>query len=264
MPDATGATPADRVVEVYSAANAFEAHELCAVLEEEGIRAQIVGESLGTAAGCLPLGEVVAPKLWVWEHDATRARAIIDAWVSQPHEEWIEGDEAGEPEEEPDEEDAPPASVTRSSCLGHLCMVVGAVCFLAGAIWGGRNWMIMYTYPAISEGVLTRGRAHTEHYEAAPSDENIPGNRQRYVTSVKYDLQYGFVVDGKHYVALTPNSSVADRRTPVHYDPQDPERNVVGPLPQPWIILVSLCGPGALLWLIGYRCGRRTVTCDTE
>ena len=42
---------ADRIVEVYSAANGLEAHGLRAILEERGIRAKVVGESLGSAAG---------------------------------------------------------------------------------------------------------------------------------------------------------------------------------------------------------------------
>jgi hypothetical protein len=63
-------TAADHVVDVYSAANGLEAHGLCAVLEERGIHTQVVGESLGTAAGSLPLGEATAPRIWVREGDA--------------------------------------------------------------------------------------------------------------------------------------------------------------------------------------------------
>jgi hypothetical protein len=260
MSDATGATPPDRVVEVYSAANAFEAHELCAVLEEAGIRTQVVGESLGTVAGCLPLGEVVAPKLWVWEHDATRAREIIDTWLSQPRQEWTEGDEGSEPEEE----DVPPIPLAKSSCLTQLCMIVGAVCVLAGAIWGGWNWLTLCRCPATAQGVLIGGKGYTQTYRPAPTDENNPARRRDLVVSVRYDLQYGFEVDGKQYMASTHYGNVADRRLPIHYDPRDPERNVVGPLPQPWIVLASMCGPGALLWLVGYWCRRRPETLETE
>jgi len=47
----------ERIVEVYSAANIFEADSLCELLNEAGIQARVVGEDLGAAAGCLPLGE---------------------------------------------------------------------------------------------------------------------------------------------------------------------------------------------------------------
>ncbi len=65
---------ADRVVEVYSAANGLEAHGLRMILEERGIRAEVVGEELQTGAGDLPLGQTLAPRIWVREGDAGRAR----------------------------------------------------------------------------------------------------------------------------------------------------------------------------------------------
>ncbi len=68
---------ADRVVEVYSAANGLEAHSLRMILEERGIRAEVVGEELQTGAGDLPLGQTLAPRIWVREGDAGRAREII-------------------------------------------------------------------------------------------------------------------------------------------------------------------------------------------
>jgi len=74
---------ADRVVEVYSAANGVEAHGLRAVLEERRIRTEVVGETLRTAAGDLPLGQSLAPRIWVREGDARRAREIIEQLTSQ-------------------------------------------------------------------------------------------------------------------------------------------------------------------------------------
>ena len=78
---------ADRVVEVYSAANSVEAHGLHGILEERGIRAEVVGESLANAAGRLPLGQSIAPRIWVREGDAGRAREIIEEYASQPRQE---------------------------------------------------------------------------------------------------------------------------------------------------------------------------------
>jgi membrane protease YdiL (CAAX protease family) len=75
---------ADRLVVVYSAANDVEAHGLRAVLEERGIRAQVVGESLGNAVGRLPFGEATAPRIQVREGDTGRAREIIEDLSRSP------------------------------------------------------------------------------------------------------------------------------------------------------------------------------------
>ena len=77
----------NRLAEVYSAANGLEAHSLRAVLEERGIRAEVVGETLQTAAGDLPLGQSLAPRIWVWEGDAGRARELIEEFTSQSRQE---------------------------------------------------------------------------------------------------------------------------------------------------------------------------------
>ena len=74
----------DRLVEVYSAANGLEAHSLRLILENKGIRSQVVGESLQTAGGDLPLGATLAPRIWVREGDAGLAREIIETHSGRP------------------------------------------------------------------------------------------------------------------------------------------------------------------------------------
>jgi hypothetical protein len=71
-------TDAERIVEICSAANSMEAGFLSDALADKGIRAEIVGAPLRTAAGLLPLGETTSPRLWVREGDSGRAREIID------------------------------------------------------------------------------------------------------------------------------------------------------------------------------------------
>ena len=90
---------ADRIVDVYSAANGLEAHGLCAVLEERGIRAEVVGEALGSAAGRLPLGEATAPRIWVREGDSRRARELIEECTGQLQQAGDDLDTDDEPEE---------------------------------------------------------------------------------------------------------------------------------------------------------------------
>jgi hypothetical protein len=71
-------TDADRIVEVCSAANSAEAGFLCDVLADKGIRVEMVGAALGSAAGLLPLGETTLPRIWVREGDSRRAHEIVN------------------------------------------------------------------------------------------------------------------------------------------------------------------------------------------
>jgi hypothetical protein len=259
MPRDYSGMPADRVVEIYAAANAIEAHALCAVLAEEAIQAQIVGEQLGNAAGCLPLGETLAPRIWVREGDATRAREIIEEWISQPRQEWgesLESDDQGEIEEEP-EKDTPLAPGVQLRRLGQGFVIVGVVCILVGIVWACLNWMTLHKFQGMAEGVLVGGRPHTESDIPTASDDNIPGPRRQPSFSVRYELQYEFVVEGRAYYILVQDGNIDDRRVPIHYDLHNPERNLLGPLTRPWTILFSTWGIGVLLSLVGCYCRRK-------
>ena len=66
--------------EVYAAANSQHAHLVKAALERAGIPARVVGDSLRNAAGDLPLGLPIAPRVWVQAKDSERARALIEEW----------------------------------------------------------------------------------------------------------------------------------------------------------------------------------------
>ena len=67
----------DDIVEVYSAADGAEAAFLRDMLEDAGIRTRIVGDSLQSAMGLLPLGAETAPRLWVFRADHDRARELL-------------------------------------------------------------------------------------------------------------------------------------------------------------------------------------------
>ena len=71
------------IVEIYSAANAIEAHTIANALEAAGIKARVVGEYLGMAAGDLPLGQPIAPRIWVRKEDEARARELLVRWQSE-------------------------------------------------------------------------------------------------------------------------------------------------------------------------------------
>ena len=72
-----------KIVEVYGARTDWEAHLVRGLLEDAGIKARIVGEMLKGAAGELPLGATIAPRVWVFEKDEAGARAIIEEWEAR-------------------------------------------------------------------------------------------------------------------------------------------------------------------------------------
>ncbi len=259
MPKDPTEIAADRIYEVYSAANPIEAQALCAVLEEEAIQVQIVGDQLGSAAGCLPLGEALEPRIWVRESDVKRAREIIQEWTNQPQPQWNWPPQTDEVEE-PESEDMPKKSCGRFNWLCQGCAIVGAASILIGTLWALCNWATISKYPETAEGVLVGGKRHFESHPTQPFDKNIPiPRRQAYSLSVRYELQYGFVVDGKAYYATDQNGNIDNRHVPIHYDPQDPEQNVVGPIIRPWTILASTWGIGAFLLLAGFGYHRMPV-----
>jgi len=71
------------IIEIYSAANAIEAHAMANALEAAGVKARVVGDYLGMAAGGLPLGQPIAPSVWVLKEEEARARELIKQWKDE-------------------------------------------------------------------------------------------------------------------------------------------------------------------------------------
>ena len=273
----------DRIVEVCSVADASEANGLCEILEEKGIRAQIVGEGLGGAAGGLPFGQTIAPRIWVREGDAGRAREIIDDCMRRASQDWdqpaelaqvVEGDVQNaavleaelEPELEPEEElvdeadgdleeETPVASGVRFGWLNPVFVVAGVGCILGGAAWAASNWTALREYPATTEGRLVEHQKEVDTPRPSPGEFNVRVPRTRRATSDHYYLEYEFVVDGKTYRAVVREASFKNPRMLIHYDPDHPEKNFAGALTPPWIILASALAIGVLLAYCGYQLG---------
>ncbi|MGA1204092.1 MAG: DUF2007 domain-containing protein [Planctomycetota bacterium] len=64
-------------VVVHTAANPPEAHLLCAALEAEGIPTHVTNETLQAAAGDLPLGWAIAPRILVPAEHVEEALRIL-------------------------------------------------------------------------------------------------------------------------------------------------------------------------------------------
>lgn len=63
------------VVEVYLATDEPQAYFLKNLLEDSGIKANVVNDML-----VIPAGETVAPRIWVSQADEARAREILLGW----------------------------------------------------------------------------------------------------------------------------------------------------------------------------------------
>jgi hypothetical protein len=71
------------IVEIYSAANSFEAHALANALIEAGIKARVVGDFLGAAAGGLAVGAPISPRIWVMKDEEIRALELLEQWKAE-------------------------------------------------------------------------------------------------------------------------------------------------------------------------------------
>ena len=272
----------ERIVELCSAANAVEAYAIRSLLEEEGIQTCVVGDFLGNAAGGLPLGETTAPRIWVREKDAARAREVIDKQTAEPFQEEIsppEDDEAGTPDAAPPPEDAPPDdapgedappedappddapaevappdSAVRSQGRGRGWLAVGLACLVLGTLLAWHDWMSWHKYSAAAEGVAVqylRRYASGSHPASQMPIPRVTSNIYSW-----YEIQYAFVVNGKTYYSVDPHCQRLVLRVPIHYDPHDPASNLRGSLTSPWPVLAFTLIVGGFLSLIGYNSAR--------
>jgi hypothetical protein len=234
----------ERIVEFCSAANAVEAYIIRALLEEAGIQARVVGDLLGNAAGMLPLGETLAPRIWVRECDAAYAREIIESQPGQECSDCVEGDQPSEKEE-----DVFSSTIAWFGWLSQVFMIAAAFCILLGTIWAWCSWMTMQKYQGTAEGVLVACNPHFSSYIPPPPENPLPREPPNF--SFQYDVQYEYTVAGTTYYAKIYNSSKAYRCITIHYDPSYPEKNIVGPLTSPWIVIVSALTMGIFLVSLG-------------
>lgn len=103
---------------------------------------------------------------------------------------------------------------------------------------------------------LPRIRLNRERLSECRKPGALAG-RQRSTYSVRYDVQYEFIVHGESCYSAVQTGDIDRHRVPIHYDPLHPEENLVGPFARPWTILVSALGIGAFLALIGYLARRQ-------
>ena len=244
----------ERIVEVCSAANIVEADGLCELLEEAGIHARVVGDELGGAAGCLPLGEATAPRVWVRESDAIRAREVIDRWRDELERGAVEppeSEEPAEPESSAESETAPLASDVRFRFFSQVFFLIGLMCIVFGSIWAWGNSMKLSTYPATADG---RAIKVSRYWREVPMPGG-PGQPlgPQYVRMSRVAVRYAYVVDGRVYHAWVQDAEGDVSHTIIHYDPQKPAECIAGSIAPPWVVLLFAFGIAAFLSFVGHQ-----------
>jgi hypothetical protein len=87
------AAPESRLLRIYRAANALQAHMLKGLLEQQGIAARVVGEGLSSGAGELP-ADVVQVDILVAAANESAARQIVKSFEAdlrseKPRDDWF-------------------------------------------------------------------------------------------------------------------------------------------------------------------------------
>jgi hypothetical protein len=75
----------EELTEVYRAANNVQAYMIVSVLEDDGIKATVDGESLQSGLGATGMGWSVAPRIMVHSSDEGKARSIIERLEQRKH-----------------------------------------------------------------------------------------------------------------------------------------------------------------------------------
>jgi len=245
-----------RIVELCSAADVVESHGLCDVLQEAGIPARVVGEYLGGAAGSLPLGEPIAPRIWVREADLDRARKIIEQRREQSSEpvpvEQPVGKELPEWETPAEQDEGPLTSDVRYRFLSQGFFIVGLAVVLFGSVRAWQNGITLSKHSATTEGQRVGAGFSGGMAIPLPGGSDQPVGRRfsyRFPTGALYTYVVGHTV----YYAGIAHADLAPDRVTIHYNPRVPTEHVVGAVIPPWLMLASVLGISAFLMFVGYQ-----------
>jgi hypothetical protein len=71
-----------KIVEIYSAANSFEAYAMTNALKAAGIKARVVGDLLGVGSEAYPI-QPIGPRVWVLQEEEAQARELLKKWHAE-------------------------------------------------------------------------------------------------------------------------------------------------------------------------------------
>jgi len=252
----------DRIVELCSAANSAEAHALCAALEDAGIRAQVVGEMLGNAAGWLPLGQPIAPRIWVRQADLEQAQ---EAWAALQEEQGVApgvsqdeetddekvfavSDEAGNTQPAAQDETGAPLAVNSLGVLG-FAIVCGSVLYAYVCLADEAS------YSERTKAALTGWEMHFSRKVTLSPRRELPvfGLWRMFEFSWSYDAHYTYLANGDEYSAILTDQISPPPAITVRYDPRGPAVHRVGAVNPGWLVLYLGVGAGLSFIFVGYQ-----------
>jgi hypothetical protein len=235
-------------VEIYSAANAFDAYVIANALIVAGIEARVVGEFLGTGSYVLPLGQPFGSRIWVRSDDEARARKLLEEYESQT-ENTIQTPESFETEiEEPSsyetaevlEESEPiPVAGRTLGFIGPLLVMVGIACIGIGLFWAFRNHRLLTYY-------LETAQAQYIKYNFASEKSYNSGTPIWYFT-------YAFKVDGVQHTVVIERSKFPGEYITVRYNLNDPADGYADPILHPALCLVLGVVFGGFALFLAYQ-----------
>lgn len=217
---------ADRIVELCSAANTLEAYHYRNLLDEADIQARVVNDFLINAAGKLPFGETISPRVWIHESDAECAREFLAGRLAESETEqpdWPDRDATREWEvsHEPESDAQPSGQGLR--LLNQGFWIAAFLCVAVGVLWAWQNHTILSEYPATTSG--------------------------RWVGF----SEYAYMVDGRVYYVQANNASNVRDAAIVHYSPRQPLKHLIGPVKPPLMILSFAMVLAAFLAFVAYQ-----------
>jgi hypothetical protein len=257
----------DRIVDIFSAADSVEAHGLCERLQDEGIFAQVVGDTLSNAAGCLPLGERTTPRIWVRESQANRAREIISEWrleSSRDEDDFTDRNDSLEEEDSTeikspaDTEEGPIPSDVRFHFLHQGFFIAAIVCVALGSIWAWKNSMTRALYAGMSVADCVRSSHDVSLRFGDPEARNLPLQPFPAMSSGRSSsirAQYVYSVNGKIYCINVEfeNELLRPQQMPIRYNPDNPADSIAGSVAPPWLVLLCAFGMAGFLSFVGYQ-----------
>lgn len=233
----------DHIVEVYAAADLFEAETLRDLLDEAGIQAQVIGSEVRQTEGSVPEGGVTLPRVCVHEQDMEEAARLIEQWLSEKADRDDLANESDRDDQEDDE--TAPAEVEGMSALGKLLMLFGLGCILLGASFAWSNYQ-----------ELQKCSGFTEASRVQPWIRIVPPLHPETNLPMPVDVSYEYQVNGQKYSAMlakASNPNDAPATVPIHYNPGNPGEHLLGELPSIWLPLAFGGFFGLLLMFIVYR-----------
>jgi hypothetical protein len=247
------------VVELCSAADAFEAHAIVNALASAGVAARVVGDVLQAAAG-VPVGQAITPRVWVRSSDLAEARAIVAGLQAglagdTPADFDGEGPEEPEAAEEPEDQGDDRSNGYDVSFLSLLLILGGIACLAAGVYQGVASHQLLATYSETATAELVDFGLHPLVKTRRSPRESLGQSG----AGVEFELDYGgtftyqFSADGVSHHFVIERPTAGPQQLSIRYNPADPDDFRIDAIPSPILCVILGVVFGAFLLFFAYQ-----------